>query len=147
MAETETKTPVPELNAAYFEALNAAFRVVDKSSMCEFAARLGCHKRAAEVETMVRQTVYAATINYAKNGKPFSFAGKGVRGYSGGGLVDNATAFGFLTGNNWIVVAEVPAADVKSPPKDVEPFEGKYEVLYPTLELLNTVIAYGKTYK
>ena len=48
---------------------------------------------ACEAETMVAQTLRACAVNLATHGEAYSIRGDGVFSRSGGGLVDNASAY------------------------------------------------------
>lgn len=60
-------------------------------------------RRAAEAEVMVAQTFRASVVNHREHGEAFSFRGKEVFSVGHGGLVDNATAYGMLTGRGYFV--------------------------------------------
>ncbi len=77
-----------------------AKKIKDSWSLCELFAGT---KRAYEAETMVVQTFLAAIQNQKKHGEPFSFRGKGVHSTSGGGIVDNATAYNMLLDRGYFV--------------------------------------------
>jgi len=71
-----------------------AKRIEDNWSLCNL---FDGTPNAFEAEMMVAQTVHASVTNHEKRGEGFSFRGDGVFGRGGGGLVDNATAYGTLT--------------------------------------------------
>lgn len=95
---TATKTDV---ELASVEDVNRLAELIkDNWSLCQLFEG---HRRACEAETMVAQTIHAARINAKKHGEPFSFKGDGVHGSSGGGLVDNGTAYAWLVGEEFFV--------------------------------------------
>lgn len=77
-----------------------AGRIKDNWSLCQLFEGT---RRASEAEMMVAQTIHAAIVNQKKHGEPFSFRGDGVFGGGGGGLVDNATAYGMLLDRAYFV--------------------------------------------
>lgn len=76
-----------------------AEQIKDNWTLCEFMANNG--PRASEKEMMIAQTIHAARINLQKHGEPFSFRGDGVFSVHGGGLADNATAYGYLVSEGY----------------------------------------------
>lgn len=86
-----------------------ADRIKDNWSLCELFAET---RRAAEAEMMVAQTFHAAVINQEKQGEPFSFRGDNVLTCHGGGLADNATAYGMLLQRGYFVEEQRPPKTV-----------------------------------
>ncbi len=77
--------------------------IEDDWSLCKlFDGR----KRAKEAEVMVAQTIHAARMNASTDGEPFSYKGKGLNNCSGGGIVDNATAYAMLINEEFLVENE-----------------------------------------
>lgn len=91
-----------------------AERIPDNWTLCKLFED---HRRACEAETMVAQTIQAARINAKEHGEPFSFKGGGVKTSSGGGLVDNRTAYGWLVREGWFVEDERQGRTVIFPTK------------------------------
>jgi hypothetical protein len=147
MPATATKFPLPTVDAGYLADLAAAAAYLQEAKgygLCDFASQLGVHRRQSEAETMVDQTVRAAALNLETNGEPYSFRDPNVFSFQGGGLADNATAYGALVNGGWFVEGEVPAEDVKSPPKKLDPVDGKYRVIYPSRNLIVLVKVRGE---
>lgn len=143
MSATAVKKPeIPTVDDAYRKELETAAALLHKAKgwgLSGFAAKLGIHRRGSEVETLVDQTVRAAAIHILLNGQPYSFRNPNVFTYADGGNIDNAGAYAYLVHGGWFVEAEVPVADVKKPPKDTQPQDDKYAVIYPSADLLTLV--------
>ena len=97
---TKNVTPVK----ATIEDINRLAELInDNWSLCQlFEGK----RWACEAETMVAQTILAAKINSKKEGEPFSWRGGGVLSSGGNGLVDNGTAYGMLTSEEYFVEEE-----------------------------------------
>lgn len=80
-----------------------AARIKDNWSLCKLFAGT---RRACEAEAMVAQTFHASVLNLDKGRGAFSFQGDGLRGRAGGGLFDNATAWGMLVERGYFVEDE-----------------------------------------
>ncbi len=93
---TETK---PEL--AKFEDIEwLRKQVPDNWALCQLFEGTRC---ACEAETMVAQTIHAATRNQRDHGEPYSVKGKGLaRGRQRCGT-DNATAYHMLLNEGYFV--------------------------------------------
>ncbi len=85
--------------------------------------------RASEKEMMVAQTIHAAVTNLdGKPGEPFSIRGDGCFATHGNGLVDNATAYGYLCSREYF---------------EEEDRKNKV-VIFPTRKLLDKLIDFLK---
>jgi hypothetical protein len=108
--------------------------IKDNWSLCQIME--GCGPRASEKEYMIAETIRAAARNLETRGEPFSFRGDGVYSYEGGGLVDNATAYGYLLTEGYFEERERP--DITDVPEGIA--KGKAVVIYPTRKLLDKLI-------
>ncbi len=75
------------------EVTRLAEKIKDNRTLCKL---FDGKPRASEAEYMVAQTIHAAKINATTHGQPFFFKGDNCESCSGGGLADNATAYGWL---------------------------------------------------
>ncbi|KKL70044.1 hypothetical protein LCGC14_2108840 [marine sediment metagenome] len=80
-----------------------AERIPDNWALCELFAH---KRRATEAEFMVAQTLHACRLNAKEYSVAFSWKGDGVESRGGGGLVDNATAYGYLLSDGYFVEDE-----------------------------------------
>lgn len=109
-------------------------RVPNQWALCELFKDF---KRASEMEFIAGSTLHACVNNLDRHGKAFSFVSNSVTATSGGGLVDNATAWSQLKANGFIDAVFVAEGAYSPVPDDINNSDGSILICWVTRKLLD----------